>query len=202
MAELEPRETLLGASAVYLYGRVVSDLQLVVPKLGDKELPEDRSRPARTGTNKFLQRQLRNRNAQIARIYYFAYEGGLFDLARPTLFLVHGGGISADSPPPDDQLFKRLSRSPGRATRTGLGRQVGSFASDMMLWVYDKGDFSMRLDMDTGTFEQILLASESGESAGSWSGGVMARSSGSLARSSGAMARSSGAMPRRPGDAD
>ncbi len=30
----------------------------------------------------------------------------------------------------------------------------------MMVWIYDKGDFSIRMDVETGTFEQILLEVE------------------------------------------
>jgi hypothetical protein len=192
-----PRETLLSISAIYLFGRVVSDLKLI----GDFD-PEDDPRPPRTGANTFLQKQFRNNDAAFARIFFFTFEGALFELARPTLFLVHGGGVPADSPPANDARFERLARSPGRMTRTGLGWQSGAFASDMRLWVYDKGDFSMRLDADTGSLEQILLATESGGNALGIGSNVMARSSGSLARSSGAMARSSGAMPRRSGDVD
>ena len=192
-----PKETLLSVSAVHLFGRLVSDLKLLTE--GD---PDDDLRPPRRGANTFLQNQMRNKTAGFARIFYFSFEGGLFELARPALFLVHGGGVPADSPPPDDANFEGLARSAGNVTRTGLGWQYGSFASDMKVWVYDKGDFSMRLDADTGTLEQILLSSESGNVAPGWSSGVMARSSGSLARSSGVMARSSGTLPRRSGDVD
>jgi len=189
-----PNETLLGTSAVYLFGRLLSDVVLV------KKDPDDNLRPTRKGKNNFLKDQLRNDDAGLARIFYFSYEGGLFEMARPALFLVHGGGQPADVP--DNPGLERLARSSGKISKTGLGWQFGSFASDIRVWVYDKGDFSMRLDTDTGSFEQILLAAESGSSALGMSNGVMARSSGALARSSGAMARSSGAMVRRSGDVD
>jgi hypothetical protein len=191
-----PKETLLGVSAVYLFGRLVSDLKLIV-KDDDDDL-----RDRRKGANAFLQKQMRETEAGFARIYYFAFEGGFFELARPAMFLVHGAGVAPDAPSPKDPNFERLSRIPGRMTRTGLAWQIGSFASDMKIWAYDKGDFSMRLDADTGTFEQLLLAAEGSGSAIGLSSGAMARSSGALARSSGVMARSSGAMPRRPGDLD
>ena len=44
---------------------------------------------------------------------------------------------------------------------------------DMKVWVYDKGDFSMRLDVETGTFERILLEAELDEEAWSGSGGAL-----------------------------
>ncbi|WP_395014539.1 hypothetical protein [Dongia sp.] len=199
MSTPAPNETLLSTSAVYLFGRLLSDLLLV------KQDPQDAVRPPRKGKNTFVQQQLRNNDAGFARIFYFSFEGGLFELARPALFLVHGGGVPADTPPADDPNFEGLARSPGRITRTGLAWHVGSFASDMRVWVYDKGDFSIRMDADTGPLEQILLAAESGDSA--FGSSAMARSSGAFARSSGAMARSSGVMARssgarRSGDVD
>jgi hypothetical protein len=189
-----PNETLLSTSAVYLFGRLLSDLLLV------KQDPQDQARPPRKGANTFLQEQLRNNDAGFARIFYFAFEGALYELARPALFLVHGGGVAADTPPPDDPNFESLAKSPARMTRTGLAWHVGSFASDLRIWVYDKGDFSIRMDADTGPLEQILLSAESGNAAFGYGTGAMARSSGALARSSGVMARSSGA--RRSGDVD
>jgi hypothetical protein len=199
------RESVLNVSAVYLFGRLVSDLRVV----GDD--PEDGDRPPRKGANNFLMQQIRNNTAELARIYAFSFEGSLFELTRPSLFLVHGGGLDPDAPGPAGQFaeeLRRLARSPGRISRTGVGRQSGSFSMDMKVWVYDKGDFSMRLDVETGTFEHILLDTElddeawasGGRSSGGRSSG--GRSSGgrsSGGRSSGVMGRSSGWMPRRGG---
>jgi hypothetical protein len=30
----------------------------------------------------------------------------------------------------------------------------------MMVWAYDKGDFTIRMDVESGTFDQILLETE------------------------------------------
>lgn len=196
MAPVIPRETLLSASSIFLYGRLVGDLQLV------KDTEENR-RPRRKGANLFLQNQLNADLAAFARIYAFAFEGYIYDLARPALFLVHGGGHEIDGPEPEDLAYQRLARSAGRATWTGVGRQSGVISMDMRVWIYDKGDFSMRLDVEAGPLEQILLSAEMDEedlarSSGSRSSG--SRSSGSRSsgsRSSGVMARSSGWMPRR-----
>jgi hypothetical protein len=196
MTRLLPRETLLSTSSIYLFGRLLSDLQLVATD------PEDKRRPARRGDNRFLEKQLRNEQAGLARIFAFSFEGYTYDLAKPALFLVHGGGAEIDAPEPDDQRYGRLSRSPGPITQTGIGRHSAAFPMDMRVWVYDKGDFSMRLDLETGSLEQILLSVEMDDeslarSSGSRSSGARssgARSSG--ARSSGVMARSSGWMPR------
>jgi uncharacterized membrane protein YgcG len=199
----EIRESILDVSAIYLFGKGVSDLQII----GGKDL-EDSDRLTRRGDNNFLRRQIRNGTAGLARIYAFSFEGCMYELTRPSLFIVHGPGEDPDAPGPGGD-FRRLARSPGRLSRTGVGRQSGSFSMDMKVWVYDKGDFSMRLDVETGTFEHILLDAELDEEAsggrssgGRSSGGRSSggRSSGgrsSGGRSSGVMGRSSGWMPRR-----
>jgi hypothetical protein len=190
------KETLLSVSAVYLFGRLVSDLQLV--KQDDNQ---DKKRPDRKGANRFLQDQIRNTTAGFARIFFFSFEGSLFELARPTMFLVHGGGDAPDTAPPADEKFEQLLRTPGPVTRTGMGWQYGSFARDMRVWVYDKSDLSMRLDADTGTFDQILLGAEMGNAGVGPSNGAMTRSGSAYTRSGSALTRSGSAM-RRSGDVD
>jgi hypothetical protein len=151
-------ERLLFPSRILLYGRVVVDLQIgaqagiaePVPLLGD---------------NRFLQRQLDPPGAvpadapQIARIYGFSYEGHYYDLAKPALFLVHGPGVGADPVPaaPPPPPHRRVARPPADVDHSGVGATAKSFPDDMMVWAYDKGDFSIRLDVETGTLEQILL---------------------------------------------
>lgn len=157
-------ETLLSVSAVYLFGRLISDLTVA----GEVD-PDDEDRPRSIGANRFLRGQVRNKNAALARIYAFSFEGAMYELDRPSLFIVHGGGQDPDAPGPENADFALLSRSPGRVTKTGVGRQSGAFSRDMRVWVYDKGDFSVRLDVETGTFEHILLAAELDEEA--WSSG-------------------------------
>jgi hypothetical protein len=190
------KETLLSVSAVYLFGRLISDLQLV-----KQDDTQDGQRPDRRGANRFLEEQVRNKTAGFARIFFFSFEGSLFELARPTIFLVHGGGDAPDTASPNDANFEQLLRTPGPVTRTGVGWQYGSFARDIRVWVYDKSDVSMRLDADTGSLEQILLSAESASVAPGLSSSVLARPSGAFARSSNAMARSSNVM-RRSGDID
>jgi len=187
-------ETLLSSSAVYLFGRLLSDL-----KVNREDDENDAVRPQRVGQNNFLKAQLRDKDAGFARIFSFTYEGRLYELGRPTIFLVHGGGLEVGAPKPPDANFERLSRSPGRVTRSGLGFIDGDFAMDIRVWVYDKGDYSIRLDVETGTLEEILLSFDAGPESGMNSNGVMARSSGGMARSSGGMARSSGGMARSSG---
>jgi len=136
-------ERLLFPSRVLLYGRVVVDLT-IGPQAG---ITED---VPLLGANTFLQQQIApsaTAPPQIARIYGFSYEGHYYDLARPALFLVHGPGVDADPVP----------GTPANVDRSGVGATAKTFPGDMKVWAYDKGDFSIRLDVETGTLEQILL---------------------------------------------
>lgn len=198
---MDERETLLGVSSVYLFGRELEDIELVT------RYNNDFGGPA-LGANNYLRAQLMAEDARLARIFAFAFEGAFFELAKPAIFLVHGAGMRPDEPAPKNEAGKvaygRLSRSPGSSSVSGLARQTGAFAKDLRVWIYDKGDFSMRLDVETGTFDQILLDAELDEDAsgGRSSGGRSSggRSSGgrsSGGRSSGVMGRSSGWMPRK-----
>ena len=117
--------------------------------------------PPRMGDNNFLQRQLSAPGARLARIYGFSYEGRYVDLTPPAIFLVHGEGRDPEAFRPDLRLPNaRVSRAPADADRTGIPFTSSSFSEDIRVWSYDKGDFSIRLDPMSGTFEDILLAHE------------------------------------------
>ena len=150
-------ESLLGLQTVYLFGREISDLKV------SGKAAEDRG-----GANNFLRRQFKHKDARLVRVYAFSYEGYMYDLSRPSLFLLHGPGKDPDAPPPPNDDFHRLARAPGRVSRTGVGRQYGEFSMDIKVWAYERGDFSVRLDVETGTLEHILLAVELDED--EWSG--------------------------------
>ncbi|MGO7375982.1 hypothetical protein [Rhizobium ruizarguesonis] len=193
--DVTDEETLLGVSAVYLFGRELSDLIIRGSVYGSLKIPK-------TGKNNFLRRQLGSDEATLARIYAFSFEGVFVELGRPAIFIVHGSGADPDGPPPSSLRYDSLSRSPGSSARTGLGSQIGALAREMRVWIYDKADLSMRLDAETGTLEQILLSAEvSADPRGTASGG-MSRSGGALSRSGGVMSRSGGFIPRRSGDND
>jgi hypothetical protein len=179
-------ETLLSPSNVLLYGRVAKDLTFTFqPPTSPANTPVPR-----LGGNNFLQQQLQAGGATLARIYAFTYEGHYYDLPRPMIFLVHGTGADPEAPKPGGPRF---SRAPADADRTGVGSQSYSFADDMKVWSYDKGDFSLRMDVETGTFEQILLdAILMPESQSTAYSGAHTRLSGAHTRLSGAHTRLSG----------
>jgi len=76
-----------------------------------------------------------------ARIYGFSFGGTYYEMDGATMFLVHGKGDPAEK-----------TAVPG----PGLDDDDPFYAS-LRTWAYDKSEKTMRLDMDSGTFEQILL---------------------------------------------
>ena len=71
---------------------------------------------------------------------------------------------------------------------------------DIKVWSYDKGDYSIRMDIETGTLAQILLEAElDEESIEAFSSRQRARVSGQGVRVSGQRARVSGQRSRPPG---
>lgn len=192
-------ESLLNPSNVLLYGRVLNDLQLVfgqsntgtppptgldqngnaapvddlqpppcIPAAEPLPIPPQ---PPRMGSNNFLQGQLSAPGARLARIYGFSYDGQYFDVTPPAIFLVHGDGADPEAFRPSHTLPNaRTSRAPADADRTGIAYTDSSFAEDIRVWSYDKGDFTVRLDPSSGTFDDVLLSYELGGDMGSFAG--------------------------------
>jgi hypothetical protein len=153
-------EDLRTPTNIKLYGRVMTDLTITAHP----------SPAPGSGSNKFLAEQLAGAGANapaLARIYGFSYEGHYYDLPKPAVFLVHGPGAPASQDAPQfenkDKLGKPTGKSgrgavaPGKADESGVAAKSWDFSEDMMFWEYDKGDFSIRFDIETGPFEQILL---------------------------------------------
>lgn len=151
-------ETLLSHSNIWLYGRVVTDLNLVAPH--DPFIPGlnpigGGGQEGRGSQNTFVENQLGGPGANFARIYGISYEGTYFDLPWPMIFLVHGAGAEAETAPPGPPRF---SRAPDDPDRSGQGAQDFSFADGLRVWAYDRADYSIRLDVESGTFEELLIA--------------------------------------------
>jgi hypothetical protein len=163
-------ETLLTPSSIKLFGRIISSLTY-----------KSDTRGSGLGDNKFLQRQLEangDNPPTLARIYAFSFEGAYYELPRPPIFLVHGTGTQVGSwanpstmaqagvaardwdfsgnydPNPDPDLHPAA-----RAARAGAAPPPPPPPSttDIYYWEYEKGDFSLRFDIEAGPFEQILL---------------------------------------------
>ena len=123
----------------------------------------DPFRGDRKGGNRLLEEQItegvapNQRQACFARIYGFTYEGTYYDLHRPMLFLVHGKGEPASEARTGLKGRRKPSRAPGDPSLTGLVAAEFEFADDVRVWSYDKADYTIRMDVETGMFEQVLL---------------------------------------------
>jgi len=73
-------------------------------------------------------------------------------MPKPALLIVHGPGNQVS------QESWRNDRS--SVDQSGVVAREWEFAGayDLVYWEYEKGDFSLRLDTDAGTFEQLVLA--------------------------------------------
>lgn len=92
----------------------------------------------------------------LARIYAFSFEGAYYPLPRPAIYLVHGLGQ-----PVGNWAHPSLLDESGVVARewdfSGREKPDVLVLNDLVYWEYEKGDFSLRLDLDAGPFEQILL---------------------------------------------
>lgn len=90
----------------------------------------------------------------LARIYAMSYEGGLYTLPRPTVFLVHGAGSDPEDLTSGGLVFK-LDDQDGKST--GLANKLGVFADDLKAWTYDRDDMTVRVEIATGGLDELLL---------------------------------------------
>jgi hypothetical protein len=157
-------ETLLSPSTILLYGRVLEDLTFKFKDPNSQAPNVPVAPPQRRGSNRFLQDQLEVSKdlepdsphyPRLARIYGYSYEGHYYDLPKPAIFLVHGSGDDPEEPRPATD--PRVDRAPADADRTGVAYTGRSFSDDMRVWPYDKSDFTVRLDVESGTLEDVLL---------------------------------------------
>jgi hypothetical protein len=166
-------ETLLSPSNVLLFGRVVEDLQIVHTHDHNPFVEGRKTANNLLGQQVLHQKTVAGDRARFARIYGFSFEGTYYDLPRPVLFLVHGPGVPAETvadvrpeppetppppaPPPPPHPAQRVARSPDDPSRTGVAAPDFSFSDGLMVWSYDKADYTIRMDVETGMFEQVLL---------------------------------------------
>jgi hypothetical protein len=87
-----------------------------------------------------------------ARIYGFSYEGHYYKLPRPVLFLVRGEGRSQ---PPEEVGSGGASAFSTRFV--GVEGKDWQFGSDIRVWAVDKHDIAICLDLEVGSYDQVLL---------------------------------------------
>jgi hypothetical protein len=90
-----------------------------------------------------------------ARIYGFSHEGSYYKMPRPVLFLVRGEGVRQRAP--EDPLENGATRFTTRFT--GVEAKDWHFGTDIRVWAVDKHDIAVRLDIEIGDFDQVLLQS-------------------------------------------
>jgi len=128
----------------------------------------------------------------LARIYAFSFEGAIYSLPKPTIFLVHTSGVPID-------LASVASKTRSSLDDSGVIAREWEFSAeknDLCYWEYEKNDYTLRLDIETGPWDRILLeatlragadmADRSGASLGVRSGASLAGASLSGASVSGA----------------
>ncbi|MEZ0226468.1 MAG: hypothetical protein ACAH83_18070 [Alphaproteobacteria bacterium] len=126
----------------------------------------------RGGIESEIEQQLLSvKNPCLARIYGFSFEGYYYDLPKPIIFLVHGDGESAS----EARGQVNRARAPADPSLTGIGQADFQFSDDMMVWSYDKADYTIRMDVETGMFEDVLLGMFGGGPGGMESAGMNAR---------------------------
>jgi hypothetical protein len=150
-------ETLLSPSNLLLFGRVVVDLEIKHDK-GHDPSPKVENCHKRERIGCALDKAADDKKKNFckpcfARIYGFSYGNFYYDLPGATLFLVHGEGTLVTEIP--DNVFP--SRAPRGPDTIGLGETDFSFSNDIYVWSYDKIDFTIRMDVETGLFEDVLL---------------------------------------------
>ncbi len=160
-------ETLLSPSNVLLFGRVVTDLSIVAGNFPPPPPPPPPAAAnpthspfvvARAGGNRDVESQLIAAGANFARIYGFSYEGTYYDLPRPTIYLVHGAGQPASQVHPGGGPGNvNVARSLVQPSLGGVAAADFEIADDVMVWSYDKADYTIRMDVETGMFEDVLL---------------------------------------------
>jgi hypothetical protein len=157
-------ETLLSPSNVLLFGKIVEDLQVVQVMNNPTHSPFI---IARTGGNGQLESQLaEDTKPFIARIYGFSYEGTYYDMPQPPLFLVHGLGepVTLNSPPVEPVEGERTerttnpARSPSDPSLSGVAAAEFQFSDGLRAWSYDKCDHTIRMDIEAGEFQDVLLS--------------------------------------------
>ena len=154
------RESLLSPSNIILFGREFP-LYFREPEddkndregdNGDKNPQDDKQKKALKGlgANRFLREQLSLPGARLARIYAFSYEGTFYNLPKPSIFLVHGPGKPMEE-------YAAVAANKASVSASGVVARDFGFELDVKFWEYDKGDYTLRCDIVSGTFDEILL---------------------------------------------
>jgi hypothetical protein len=121
-------------------------------------------------------RQAADAEGIFARIYGFSYEGHYYKMPRPVLFLVRGEEDRTRMPEEDETGYRQFN------TRfVGVEARDWQFGNDIRVWAVDKHDIAVRVDVEIGTYNKVLLESvAAGPEESSFRGKYYARSAASF----------------------
>jgi hypothetical protein len=88
-----------------------------------------------------------------ARIYGFSFEGHYYKLPRPVLFLVRENRARN----PEEVVVDGWRQFNTRFT--GIEGKDWQFSGDIMVWAVDRYDMAISLDVEIGSYDQVLLQS-------------------------------------------
>jgi len=138
--------SLLAPSTVRLFGRQLIALAPVAKRAA--QVTED---PGYKGKS-LLADLLKETDLHLAYIFAFSYEGRYTPFHTPALFLVKT---------PGDAVVEGKDIDPARLGLAHLDGTI-TFASDLKYWTYDRSDQTIRLDLASGTLQQLVIDSETG----------------------------------------
>ena len=163
--------TILAPSAVRLFGRVL--MGATAPRVGDAtkkgraDPPEETPGPGGLSVaapggiadalpdyagRSLLFQSLEGDNLNIAHIFAYSYQGSYKPLHVPAAFLVQGVGESVRHAGGVDPARLGLAQLDGTIT----------FAKDLVFWIYDRADLILRLDLNSGTLQTLVIDAETG----------------------------------------
>jgi hypothetical protein len=157
--------TILAPSTIRLLGWVLSGVDHAPDETESTErgaIPQEGSLPSARAQRdqlggyageSLLLKTLTDRDRVLAYIMAYTYAGALVPLRVPTLFLVRGPGETV--------VDENTKIDPGRIGLAHLDTTV-EFAKGLMFWTYDLSDQTVRLDVSSGTLQQLVINAETG----------------------------------------
>lgn len=148
-------EALTAPSAVRLFGRVFAALTIEPNTQGLFDRAQRAGGQPSPFRNPLVDKldPTNEPTPRLARIFGFSFEGHYFALRAPALFLVHGDGLPVAAGDPID--FQRI----------GVAYKEQTFTANLRVWLYDRSDMTVRLDIGSGTLQEMLIDPEGGGTA-------------------------------------
>jgi hypothetical protein len=145
------QESYFSSSTVELFGRRIQGLKI------DRAFALDfeSGRPASKLSGARVASDDKDDDGQLARIYAMIYQGNYYRLATPTIFLVKEPGV--------DVVYDRVNAQ-NNTQISAIGTDVLDelAAANMVLWRMERKDFTLRLELERGYVDELLLDPDTG----------------------------------------